>query len=146
MTAFDPPPIVTTHTGPLSGITVLVVEDNLIDQKVSTKLLSKAGATVLMALNGQEALDQCLLHSFDVILMDLCMPMMDGYQAAQHLRKMPETVTTPILAITATNIPNDEAHCLSLGMNAYILKPVMAPQLIATVLHWARQPVAVSPL
>jgi len=125
----------------LDGIHVLVVEDNLIDLKVSVRLQEKAGATVITAQNGQEALEQSLLHTFDVILMDLCMPVMDGYTAAQHLRRMVATATTPILAITATEIPNNEAYCLSLGMNAYIAKPVSAAQLIDTVYHWATVPV-----
>ncbi|MDH4379260.1 MAG: PAS domain-containing protein [Vampirovibrionales bacterium] len=123
--------------GPLTGVTVLVTEDNLINQKVTVKLLAKAGATVFTALNGQEALEQSLLHDMDVILMDLQMPIMDGYEATQHLRHMVGTAHTPIIALTASALPSDEERCLSLGMNGYLSKPVNPTTLISTVQRWS---------
>jgi CheY-like chemotaxis protein len=123
--------------GPLSGVTVLVTEDNLINQKVTVKLLAKAGATVFTALNGQEALEQSLLHDLDVILMDLQMPVMDGYEATQHLRHMVATAHTPIIALTASALPSDEERCFSVGMNGYLSKPVNPAMLISTVQRWS---------
>jgi hypothetical protein len=108
-------------------LSVLVAEDNKINQKVITGLLARAGHTVTIAENGEEALSSLTKSgaSFDLILMDMQMPVMDGLSAAAKIRVLEDKVRDiPIIALTANNIKGDEQRCLAAGMNGYVSKPI----------------------
>jgi len=113
-------------------ISVLVVEDNLINQKISSFSLKKAGMAVTIANNGQEALEMFKKQSFNVILMDIQMPVMDGYEATGEIRKIEKSLNThtPIIALTANAMQGDAEKCLAAGMDNYLSKPFKIDKLI----------------
>ncbi len=117
-------------------ISVLVVEDNLINQKISSFSLQKAGMEVTLANNGLEAIELFKKQDFDVILMDVQMPVMDGYDATKEIRKIEEPLNThiPIIALTANAMQGDAEKCLAAGMDNYISKPFKIDKLI-TILN-----------
>nr|WP_255429184.1 response regulator [Ramlibacter albus] len=115
----------------LAGVEVLLVEDNEINQQVAGEVLFAAGARVTVAGNGQEALDMAAAQQFDVVLMDMHMPVMDGIEATQELRR--RGVSTPIVAMTASAMAADRERCLAAGMNAFATKPIDPPQLVRAV-------------
>ena len=105
----------------LTGKHILVVEDNILNLTVVRAFLQKWGATVTHANNGQECLDKAATQEFDMVLMDIMMPIMDGLTATRHLRE--RNVTAPILALTATVMDNEEKTILDSGMNDLLIKP-----------------------
>jgi CheY-like chemotaxis protein len=110
---------------PLSGIRVLLAEDNVINQQVAKGLLASEGAEVIIAENGQVALDllQTPDKGFDVVLMDMQMPVMDGLTATENIRRNPDLLRVPILAMTANAMSEDRDACFAAGMNGHIAKP-----------------------
>ncbi|MCL1067438.1 response regulator [Shewanella olleyana] len=115
---------------------VLLVEDNFINQQVATELLKSAGYEVVVADNGQIALDIIDTKPFDAVLMDIQMPVMDGLTAAQELRKRYSTEQMPIIAMTAHAMSGDREKSLKAGMNAHITKPIVLNELFDTLEHW----------
>ena len=110
---------------------ILLVEDNLVNQKVATAILRKAGSIVDTSNNGMEALKQLQKESYDLVLMDCQMPIMDGFEATTRIRAMEKPICDlPILAITAHAMKDDKQKCLDAGMNDYISKPVNRQALI----------------
>jgi signal transduction histidine kinase/CheY-like chemotaxis protein len=103
-------------------INVLVVEDNEMNQKLANEILSVLGFEATLASNGEIALEILKVHSFDVILMDIQMPVLDGYKTAQIIRNELK-LNTPIIAMTAHVMPGETEKCISYGMNDYISKP-----------------------
>ena len=101
---------------------VLVAEDNPSNQKLITILLQKMGLEVSIADDGQMAVDQCVSNTFDLILMDMQMPNMNGYEAARQLRD--QGLTTPIIAVTANAMMGDEEKCMEAGCDGHISKPI----------------------
>jgi signal transduction histidine kinase/CheY-like chemotaxis protein len=101
---------------------VLVVEDNPSNQKLIAILLQKMGFEVLLADDGQEAIEQCGLQTFDIILMDMQMPNLNGYDATRQLRS--QGVKTPIIAVTANAMTGDEQKCIEVGCDGYLSKPI----------------------
>jgi len=113
--------------GPLR---VLLVEDNTINQKLALALLERWGHQVTLAENGQVAVEQMGIQPFDVVLMDMMMPVMDGLEATQRIRAMHSSAATvPIIAMTANAMESDRERCLKAGMNDYISKPIKAADL-----------------
>ena len=103
---------------------ILLVEDNEVNQLIAVALLEEINIEVTVANNGLEAIELLKQQSFDLILMDLQMPEMDGYEATAHIRKNSAHANIPIVAMTANAMTEDVDRCLSVGMNAHIAKPI----------------------
>ncbi|MFB6455833.1 ATP-binding protein [Chitinophaga sp. Hz27] len=125
-------PVFPRHSKPLLGKSILVVEDNLINQKVAYHSLNNAGARVHMVDNGRSAVELVLLQSYDCILMDIQMPGMDGHEATRLMRK--NGTTNVIIAMTASALKGEKERCLESGMNDYISKPFEPDELYTRIL------------
>ncbi|SDX67157.1 PAS domain S-box-containing protein [Allochromatium warmingii] len=120
----------------LRGVRILVAEDNEINQEVVLQLLRATGAQVTLAENGQEAVEQVRTQTFDLVLMDVQMPHMDGLEATRQIRAQPAYRELPILAMTANAFESDRQQCLEAGMNDHLAKPIEPEQLTATLVRW----------
>ncbi len=124
---------------PVAGARVLLVEDNLVNQQVAKGFLTKAGIGCTVARHGGEALEQLALSEFDLILMDLQMPEMDGFEATRRIRRNPGWAGLPIIALTASAMVKDRDDCLAAGMNDHLAKPLDAVGLIEMLRRWIRR-------
>ncbi|MDL2330238.1 response regulator [Desulfosarcina sp. OttesenSCG-928-A07] len=113
----------------LKGLHVLLAEDNLTNQQVARATLEKAGITVTVVENGEEAVEAVRNNRFDAVLMDIQMPKMNGYEATQWIRQLPHGATLPIVAMTAYAMKEDEERALEAGMDGYVPKPINRDQL-----------------
>jgi two-component system sensor histidine kinase/response regulator len=120
----------------LAGARVLLVEDNEINQQVATEILSAAGLVVTVANNGQEAVDALQKTEYDVVLMDVQMPVMDGYTATGVIRRDDRFKNLPILAMTANAMAGDQEKSIAAGMNDHVTKPIDPDKLFATLAKW----------
>jgi len=118
------------------GTHALVVEDNRINQQVALGLLEDINLNVTIANHGQEALDILQQQTFDLVFMDLQMPVMDGLHATKLIRSDPRFTDLPIIAMTANAMSGDDQMCLDVGMNDYISKPINPAILYKTVHQW----------
>lgn len=116
---------------------VLIVEDNLVNQKLLARLLDKHNCHYDVVANGAEAVRAVEEVSYDLILMDYYMPVMDGIEAAIEIRKSHSSATLPIVAVTANASVEDRNKCLAAGMNDYVTKPIRPGQLQAILVHYA---------
>lgn len=114
-------------------VNILIAEDNQVNQKLLSKILEIAGHKVFLAENGEVACDLVKKQKFDIILMDLQMPVMDGLKATAEIRKLENGRKVSIIALTANSMPGDREACLKAGMDDYLSKPVSRNQLIATI-------------
>ena len=114
------------HASSKHALRILLVEDNPINQKLGVRLLEKSGHSVVLASNGREGADFAGRESFDVVLMDLQMPEMDGFEATALIRERDRHlgIHTPIIALTAHALPEHELSCRQAGMDAYLTKPL----------------------
>ncbi|HEX4165280.1 MAG TPA: response regulator [Bryobacteraceae bacterium] len=120
---------------PESGLRILVAEDNLVNQKVATAILRKRGHSITVASNGRKAVELCEMQDFDIVLMDVQMPEMDGLQATAALRThfRADLREIPIVAMTAHAMQDAADTCVAAGMNAYLSKPIDAQKLHALI-------------
>jgi PAS domain S-box-containing protein len=119
-----------------AGCRVLLAEDNLINREVATELLQEAGCRVDVAGDGAEAAALAEREAYELILMDVHMPVMDGLAAARAIRALPGRGGVPIVALTASAFNEDRQNCLDAGMNDHLAKPIDPEKLFATVLKW----------
>jgi two-component system, sensor histidine kinase and response regulator len=115
---------------------ILVAEDNLINQHVILQILGKMGYTATLTENGLQTVEEAGLRNYDVILMDMQMPEMNGIQATKEIREKLERQPI-IIALTANTMQGDEQQCLDAGMNDYISKPVKLEELVSKLERWA---------
>jgi len=120
---------------PPEGHRILLAEDNLVNRKVAVSLLEKQGHRVTTAENGRIALELALQETFDLILMDVQMPEMDGLEATQQIREAERATGAriPIVALTAHALTGDRERCMSAGMDGYVTKPIRAAQLLTAI-------------
>jgi CheY-like chemotaxis protein len=119
------------------ALRILLVEDNRVNQKLATRLLERAGHSVLVADNGREGVGAFRREAFDLILMDVQMPEMDGLEATAAIRaaEADTGAHVPIIAMTAHAFAEDRARCLAAGMDAFLTKPVRVAQLHEVIAH-----------
>ncbi|GAA5184023.1 hypothetical protein GCM10025771_37090 [Niveibacterium umoris] len=119
-----------------AGAQILLVEDNDLNQQVASELLRDAGFEVEVADNGAIAVERVSAQAFDLVLMDMQMPVMDGVAATRAIRAKPEHAALPIVAMTANAMQGDRERCLEAGMNDHVPKPIEPDTLWAALLKW----------
>ena len=132
--------LMTNHEQDLQGASVLLVEDNLVNQLVAKELLLSMNARVTIADNGQRAIDTLDEYAFDVVLMDIQMPIMDGLTAAKQIRTQAKFKHLPIIAMTAHAREEDKQHSLAAGMNLHMAKPITAQELFSCIQQVLNEP------
>jgi len=122
----------------IKGARVLLVEDNALNREVATELLKDAGFLVEVAENGLVALERARASDFDIVLMDMQMPEMDGLAATAEMRKLERARDWPIVAMTANAMQSDKERCLAAGMNDHLPKPIEPEELWRQLLAWIK--------
>ena len=130
-------PLVTRHTlrEDKHRSRILLAEDNAVNQTLAVRLLEKRGYSVMVTGNGAEAFEAFEKHQFDVVLMDIQMPVMDGFEATAAIRAK-ENLTgghIPIIAMTAHALKGDQERCISAGMDGYVSKPIRTSELFSVI-------------
>ena len=121
------------------GLRALLVEDNAVNRKVAVRLLTQKGIEVTQAEDGRIGVEKWSEGTFDIVLMDVQMPEMDGFQATAEIRRLEalQGRRTPIVAMTAHAMSGDRERCLAAGMDDYVTKPVRAESLYEVIGRWA---------
>ena len=130
------PNVRTSNTPVQHRARILLVEDNPVNQLVAKGMLSKLGCDVVVAAHGGEALSRLEQSTFDLVLMDCNMPVMDGYEATRQIRQRVRWSKLPIVALTANAMPEERERCRSAGMNDYLAKPFRREELAALIDIW----------
>jgi signal transduction histidine kinase/ActR/RegA family two-component response regulator len=125
----------------LRGAHILLVDDDATNRLLVKAYLTGLGVQVSLAENGLEAVERVSQQTFDAILMDVLMPVMDGYTATRKIRELPAGRTLPIIALTASAMLEDQQTCLNAGMNDHVAKPINTGGLHATLVRWVNLPV-----
>ena len=137
----SPPSGVADHRlATLRGARILLVEDNDINQLVARELLEDAGLVVEVADNGQIALEQVQRAAYDLVFMDMQMPVMDGVTATREIRKLQRLAHLPIVAMTANAMEQDRRMCMDAGMNDFLVKPIDQQDMLDILLRWILPP------
>ena len=118
---------------------MLLVEDEPVNQEVARLFLLDVGLDVAIAGNGAVAVDMLREAPFDLILMDMQMPEMDGLEATRRIRNIPGRESVPIVAMTANAFAENRAQCMAAGMDDFLSKPVEPDRLFSTILRWLRR-------
>lgn len=121
----------------MSGLHVLIIDDSLTESRIFTALLEKKGYQVSVACNGQEGIDVAKARQPDVILMDVVMPLLNGFQATRELTRSPETAHIPIVVCSSKSTETDRVWALRQGAKAYLVKPVEPKVLLETIAQFA---------
>ncbi|HMA94998.1 MAG TPA: response regulator, partial [Polyangiaceae bacterium] len=129
-----PSPAATAQS--LSGRRILVVQDSEMSRELVVDILSLSGAEVHTAADGEEAIRRVFQEHFDLVLMDLHLPMVDGWAASRAIREQYVPTVLPILALSATSAPEDRSRCLEAGMNDFLRAPIGAVELVDAVRRW----------
>jgi len=132
----DGPSLVAESLATIRGARILLVEDNELNQEVAIELLRDAGFSVDLAENGEIALRKVKEAAYDLVLMDMQMPVMDGVTATLEIRRLPRFASLPIVAMTANAMEGDRQRCLDAGMNDHVAKPVEPDDLWKVLLKW----------
>ncbi len=127
-----------TRLASIAGARVLLVEDNDMNQQMASELLESVGLDVELAENGRIAVEKVLAQPFDIVLMDMQMPEMDGITATREIRKLPQYAELPIVAMTANAMEGDREKCLAAGMQDHVAKPIDPDMLWRALLHWIK--------
>lgn len=122
----------------IQGARVLLVEDNEINQQVAREILESAGLVITLANNGQEAVEKVEEDVFDAVLMDIQMPVMDGYEATRRIRSNTRFKDLPIIAMTAHAMVGDLEKSIEAGMNDHVTKPIDPPMLFGSLVKWIK--------
>jgi two-component system, sensor histidine kinase and response regulator len=134
--------LVTRHTlrEAKRSLRILLAEDNEINQKLAVRLLEKRGHTVAVAHNGREAVEWVCREAFDVALMDVQMPDMDGFEATAEIREREKRTGQhlPIIAMTAYSMRGDRERCITAGMDSYVSKPIRQDELFREIYAWTQ--------
>lgn len=126
--------------GILEGHRILLVEDNEINKMIALEMLGETGVEIDVAVNGADAIAQVQLQQYELILMDIQMPIMDGYEATRKIRNLGRTFRSiPIIAMTAHALAGDSSKSLEAGMDYYISKPFEPDDLIAVIARFIEQ-------
>jgi CheY-like chemotaxis protein len=121
---------------------ILIVEDNQVNQKLIAFLLARAGFTYDMAENGAVALQKLASESYRLVLMDIMMPVMNGYDATRAIRNDPRLKHLPIVALTANAMRGEEERCRAVGCDDFIAKPYSKDVVLATITRLIKPPAA----
>jgi two-component system, sensor histidine kinase and response regulator len=131
------PPLVTRHSlrEGRHEVRILVADDNAVNRTLAVRLLERRGYSVTVAVNGKEAVNILRDHPHHLVLMDVHMPEMDGFEATAAIREREKTanIRLPIVAMTARAMKSDQESCLQKGMDAYISKPINSSELLKVV-------------
>jgi CheY-like chemotaxis protein/HPt (histidine-containing phosphotransfer) domain-containing protein len=127
-------------------VTILLAEDNKVNQRVTSRILEKAGHRVDVVSNGQEALSALEAFPYDLVLMDVQMPLMDGFEATRAIRQRERRVRhTPVVAMTAHAMKGDRERCIAAGMDDYLSKPIRLQEILNVIDRWAGRSVLPAP-
>ncbi|MFI3217193.1 MAG: ATP-binding protein, partial [Methylococcales bacterium] len=138
--ASSSPSVLRTETKALEGIKILVAEDDVFNQKIIQQVLKRLGASlIVLANNGSEVLSALEQEDFDVLLMDLHMPIMNGYETTAEIRKRPQYAQLPVIALSASITEEDRQQSLAVGMNDFIGKPIKVNALLSTLELWLKR-------
>jgi CheY-like chemotaxis protein len=124
------------------GLHVLLAEDNIVNATVAKRRLERWGCTHREVVNGMEAVAAAAEERFDVILMDVSMPVMDGLSATKAIRRRESGARTPVIAMTAHAVKGDRERCLQAGMDDYLAKPVNANEMYEKLRSWGKRSLA----
>ena len=138
------PPAALADWRPPEGLRVLLVDDNPVNQKVSTRILERHGVRADVAFNGLEALEAIERQLYDVVLMDVQMPEMDGFEATRRIRGREGAAQPWIVAMTAGALEGDRELCLAAGMDDYVSKPVRVDDLMAALRRYSEAQAALA--
>jgi len=135
---FDVPASLALNLSRLRGAHVLLVEDNELNREVALGLLEDAHMSIDLAEDGEAAVRMVSKHDYDLVLMDMQMPVMDGIAATEAIRSNPQLRSVPIIAMTANVMATDRDKCIEASMDDHVSKPIDPHELFATLLRWIK--------